>query len=130
MGPDPNLGRVGVPSESEVAVDISAACFLLRSLSLSSSSLSLSPAAVCVPFFVSLCSPHLLFVPPAMSLLALSALLAAAASVATAQITDPTQTFPATPLASKHFSYPTGVVSVLALFTSVDLPRCPPLVRG
>ena len=65
-----------------------------------------------------------------MSLVALSALLAAAASVATAQITDPTQTFPATPLASKHFSYPTGVVSVLALFTSAELPRCASLVRG
>ncbi|KAF7793752.1 hypothetical protein EIP86_004871 [Pleurotus ostreatoroseus] len=44
-----------------------------------------------------------------MSVVALSALLAAAASVASAQVTNVTQQFPATPLANKHFSYPSGI---------------------
>ena len=48
-----------------------------------------------------------------MSRVALSAFLALfAATVASAQETNPTATFPATPLASKHFAYPTGIVSV------------------
>lgn len=46
-----------------------------------------------------------------MSAVALSALLAAAASVVTAQVN---QQFPATPLANKHFAYPSGIVSLSA----------------
>ena len=45
-----------------------------------------------------------------MSAVALSALLAVAAStVVSAQVT---QQFPATPLADKHFAYPSGIVSL------------------
>jgi len=45
-----------------------------------------------------------------MSRVTLSALFVlAASSFAAAQVNDPSQTFPATPLASKHFSYPTGI---------------------
>lgn len=61
------------------------------------------------------------FISRTMSVVALSAVLAATAiSLVSAQVTDPTQTFPATPLANKHFAYPTGLVSILSRYVAAQ----------
>jgi hypothetical protein len=52
-----------------------------------------------------------------MSPVALSTILAlAATSVSLVSAQGAMSTFPATPLASKHYAYPTGIVSILCNF--------------